>query len=216
MKTKVLACETLRDEIELAAVQTQSDLEIGWVEADLHNFPDKLRNHLQYRLDNIVDCDRVLMAFGACRNSVVGIRTREMELVFPKVDDCISMLIGSVNKRETLGENCTYFITSGWLRRKINIWEVQKYIVSQYGEKAGSVITNRMLDQYQYLGLLINDHDDAASSMPVFHRISSDLNLEERVFQTSIQYLCDLLTGPWERDRFHVFPSQSIITAFPV
>ena len=216
MRTKIIACETLRDELELAMQLTQSDYEIHWAASGLHNFTKKLRIHLQHCLDNITECDRVLMAFGACGNAAVGLRTRDKELIFPKVDDCISMLIGSTSKRTELGENCTYYVTPGLLRSQFNAWQAYQYIVKEYGEKTGAAVAKRMLSQYKYLGLLQDDSYDLESFLPIFHQVSVDLGLEERLLPASVQYLRDLLSGPWEEDRFHIFPPKSIITAFPL
>ena len=215
MKTKIIACETLRDELELALQLTQSDYEIYWVASGLHSFPKKLRVHLQHYIDSITECNRVLMAFGACGNAAVGLRTREKELIFPKVDDCASMLIGSIAKRTELAENCTYCITPGLLRGQFNVWQAYQYLVKEYGEKTGAAVTKRILSQYKYLGLLQDDSYDLESFLPTFHQVSAGLKLEERLLPASVQYLLDLLSGPWEEDRFHIFPPQSVITAFP-
>ena len=216
MRTTILACETLRDEIELAVKLTGSAYEITWLKSGLHDFPEKLREGLQESLDNLVDCDRVLMVFGSCGNAAIGISTGEKELVFPMVDDCISLLIGSVQKRLALAENCTYFITPGWLRGERNIWEEYKYTIGKYGAETGGMIMEMMLEHYKYIGLLDDGSYSVDDIMPVVHQVSAGLKLEERILPASVQYICDLLTGHWDPQRFHIFPPHTVISDFQV
>ena len=216
MNTKVLACETLRDELEMAIEKTESTFEVHWVISGLHSFPDRLRATLQHQLDNMEDCGRVLMAFGGCNNSTVGVNTGNKELIFPKVDDCISMLIGSAKERIKLGGESTHFVTPGWLRGEFNAREIYTYVTEKYGEKTGNLMAKRMLHQYKHIGLLDDGSYHLESFLPTFHKLSSDLKLEEQICPASIQYLCNLLTGPWAPDRFNVFPPRFTIQNFPV
>ncbi|MBP1628958.1 MAG: hypothetical protein H6Q00_3433 [Holophagaceae bacterium] len=56
---------------------------------------DRLKVQLQDTFDALNDVDRVLLAFGSCGNALLGPQTRGFQLVFPKVDDCISLLSGA-------------------------------------------------------------------------------------------------------------------------
>ena len=142
MASVVLACETLKDEVNRAIEETGTKDTLRWVESGLHNYPDKLRARLQEELDSFDGVyDRVLMAFGFCGNSVHGLRTHNFEMILPKVDDCISLLIGSDKKRAEIGKNNgTYFFTNGWLRGERNIWTEHEYTVNKYGRDVAKMV----------------------------------------------------------------------------
>ena len=220
MNTVVLACETIRDELEFAVKLTGSDYEIIWVESGLHNNPDKLRTYIQSRLDSISDRSRVLMAFGSCGNSVVGLKTGNFELIIPRVDDCISLLIGSVKTRMDIGnKGGTYFLTPGWLRGERNLWAEYCYAVEKYGERKADRIMKSMLEHYSYLGLLDTKCYNIAEIMPEIEKIAEKLKLTQVIIPASVDYLCDLLTacrplGSWDEERFLVIPPNSTINDF--
>jgi hypothetical protein len=193
------------------------DCEVRWVESGLHNFPDKLRTRLQEDLDALADCGRVLMAFGCCGNAVVGLKTGGYELIIPRVDDCLSLLIGSTEKRVELSENgSTYFLTPGWLRGGQATSVEYQYTVKKYGEKFGQSIMRQMFAHYRYLGLLDTGIYNTADALPEVVRMADQLGLAHRVLPASVEYLCDLLRGPWEEDRFVILPPHSILEDFPL
>lgn len=64
-----------------------------------HDVPNRLREAIQRELDGIQDADRVLMAFGTCGGAMVGLRTGNFQLILPRVDDCLSLLMGSMEQR---------------------------------------------------------------------------------------------------------------------
>ena len=110
LKIAILACKTLRHEIEKACEKHNIDYPIHWIESGLHNYPEKLHKYIQDELDNMQDYDRVILTFGLCGNSLVGVESKNLELIMPKVDDCISLLLGSVDERRKYGgKNGMYF-----------------------------------------------------------------------------------------------------------
>ena len=81
MKTAILACKTLRYEVEKACKDNDIDYPIYWIESGLHNYPEKLHNNLQEELDKLQGFDRVIMTFGLCGNALLGIKSNNLELI---------------------------------------------------------------------------------------------------------------------------------------
>lgn len=215
LSTIILACETIRDEIDKARALTHVDHPIIWVESGLHNHPEKLRAVLQDHLDEGNGYKRVLMAFGSCGNSVIGLKTGNYELIIPRVDDCISMMIGSVEKRMDIGKaGGTYFLTPGWLRGERNIWAEYEYSCDKYGKETARSIMEMMLEHYVYLGLVDTQSFDASQVYPEIERIAKELNLEPKIIPASVDYLCRLFVGPWDNEQFVVVPANSVIEEF--
>ena len=83
MNTVIIACQTLKNELEAAMAASGRSFEIRWIESGLHNVPKKLHATLQEHLDQCGGFDTVLLVMGYCGNSVAGIETRDFQLVMP-------------------------------------------------------------------------------------------------------------------------------------
>lgn len=215
----VLACETLRDELECAIRLLDNKYDVFWVESGLHNTPEKLRLRLQECLDGLEGYDTVLMAFGTCGNAVVGLATGAHTLVLPCVDDCISLLVGSAHLKASYSEDGgTYFVTPGWLRGERTLSVEHQHMMKKYGEEMAEKIMRTMLAHYRYLGLLESEAYDAKAVLPEVIRIAERLKLQERLIPASVSYLCDLLAGVWQDDqtRFTVYPPHTVIAKAPI
>ena len=145
MNTVIIACQTLQNELEAAMAACNFSCEIRWIESGLHNVPKKLHATLQEHLDQCDGFDTVLLVMGYCGNSVADIETHDFQLVIPRVDDCISLLLGSVtSRRRQSAGGCTYFMTEGWLQGERNIWKEYEYAINKYGPELGQEIFDTM------------------------------------------------------------------------
>lgn len=211
-KTVILACNTIRGELEKAARDVGCGHEFIWVESGLHLRPDALRKRLQEELDLIRDADRVLLGFGFCGHAVTGLETRDFDLVIPKVDDCITLLLGSQENRD----RCTkdggvYFLTEGWLEGEVNIWNEYQGVLDRFGPEKTERIYRIMLAHYRYLGIIDTGAYDVDALLPRVKEISSVLDLESRVFPGSDRYLKAFFTGPYDSEAFIIVPPHTRI-----
>ena len=71
MKTAVIACKTIEDELNFAMQQTGCTFPVVWLEPGLHNVPEKLHAAVQTAIDDLADDCRVLLAMGFCGNRFV-------------------------------------------------------------------------------------------------------------------------------------------------
>ena len=198
----VIACSTLKGELGLAFARLGREWPVRWVPSGYHDFPKKLHALLQEELDN-VQADRVLMAFGLCGNAVSGLQSRDFELILPRTDDCISMLIGSVQARADYGrEHAAYYLTQGWLSGERNIWTEYQYTRQKYGDEQADAILKMMFGHYRTLGLL----DTGAYPMEDLYRQSAPIaeafGFAQETVPAGIGWLENLLTGPWPEARF--------------
>ena len=134
MKTVVFACETIAAEVMKAAGETKTNFPIIWVESGLHNTPEKLKNQLQSDLDRIDNVDYIMLLLGYCGNAILNLVSRKSKLVIPKVDDCISLLLGGNMKRNALNKQAmAYYLTRGWLQHDNNLWAEYQHCFDKYG-----------------------------------------------------------------------------------
>ncbi len=219
VKTVILACNTIRDEFAKAALETGCNHPFRWVESGPHLRPESLRLRLQEELDRISEADRVLLGFGYCGNAVTGLISRNYELVIPRVDDCISLLLGSKENRALCSKSGgIYFLTKGWLEGEFNIWKEYQAVLARFGPKRTERVFRRMLAHYQFLGLIDTGAYNLDALIPLVREIASTLKLQTRVLPGSDQYLKKLLSGPWNEDEFIILGrnTRSELGAYPL
>jgi hypothetical protein len=210
MKQCVVACETLRNELQYAMETTGKDYPIFWVESGLHNTPSKLKARLQDVLEGLAGIDRVLLCFGTCGNSFLGIKLGAYEAILPRVDDCITLLIGSLQTKNNYNrKNAAYYLTEGWLRGERSIWDEYQYCINKYGEETAKDISADLYGHYRSLGLLNTGINDIAKLTLDTKEIADTFHLNQIVIPASTEYIEELLIGPWSHKRFIVKPPFS-------
>ena len=219
MKTVIIACRTLEDEIELAKKNTGCNYPVRYIESGLHERPKKLAEAL-VEVFSKIDADqkakatkrrktaktaplRVLMALGQCGNSMTGLAAGSFELIMPKVDDCLSLLIGSNKEKASLNlRDKAFFLTMGWLRGESTIMSQYKRSVEEYGEDTALSIMEMMYEHYETLGLIDTGAAPIDRLQEETKEIAELLGLKRKVYPGTVKYIEELLTGPWPKDRF--------------
>ena len=215
MKTAVIACKIMQDELGYALEKTGCDYPVVWLEQELHNVPTQLHTAVQQALDGLVgEADRVLLAMGFCSNAIQGLHVPVAELICPRVDDCISILLGSVSRRmEIAREYAAMYFTEGWLRGERNIWVEHLHMLEEYGEELTAELEKDMFGHYRTLALLDSGVYPVEPLVEKTRERAEGLHLEQRVIPASVGYLEQLLTGPWPSERFLTLRRGSTITA---
>lgn len=204
MDTIVIACKTLEKELALAMHRTQTAYPVEWIESGLHERPKKLAETVQERLDGLC-AGRVLLCLGQCGNSMVGIRAGEYELVMPKVDDCLSLILGSCAVKSRLGANDkAFFLTEGWLSGESTITSQYARSVEKYGAETALSILKMLYGHYETLGLVDTGVCAPETLVAQTDAVAELLGLRRRLYPGTTAYIEALLTGPWPVERFLV------------
>jgi hypothetical protein len=118
----LLACDVFRPELEMLAREGASLPEIRYLEARLHDIPDKLRKMVQDVVDAFEDEhpdeeNTILMGYGLCGRGLCGVTARRATLVYPRVHDCISVIFGKAHSKDhsVTREGPIYWATPGML-----------------------------------------------------------------------------------------------------
>jgi hypothetical protein len=92
-----LTCSALARTIYAAAAVSPATVSVRLYDQGLHNRPKSLRATLQAEIDAIQPgtCDAILLAYGICGTSTVGLSARHTPLVMPRAHDCITLYLGS-------------------------------------------------------------------------------------------------------------------------
>lgn len=211
MKTAVIACKTVEEELRAAMGRTGTDYPITFLEQGLHNTPKKLTARLNETLAGI-EADRVLLAMGFCGNAMAGVCAERSELVLPRADDCITLLLGSAARRtEVSSALAAYFLTEGWMRGERNLWAEYLHTVERYGEETARQIARMLYGHYRTLALLDCGTGSVEALTAQTKEAAETLHLRQQILPGTLRYLEALLTGPWDKARFLVKPAGSAI-----
>ena len=108
-------------------------------------------------------------------------------------------------------DECTYFMTEGWLKGERNIWKEYQYTIEKYGEDTGKEIFNMIIGNYKSLALLDTGCYDIVRIEEEVKNIAEVLKLRYKVLPGTIHYINKLLKGPWSDKEFLIIPPHSEI-----
>lgn len=217
MKSLIISCNTIRTEVDLMIEKTGCDYPVIYLESGLHNYPEKLSAVLQENLNRISNVDQVLLVMGYCGNAVVGLKPEGFKLVIPRADDCITMLLGSQNKRkEVQEEKYTYFLSKGW----IDMFEdIEKTMVDErermkkrYGKEKGEKIWKMAFKHYERLGVIDIGEFNLEEMMENAKEKAELMDLECEVIPGTTKLLEKILIGPWDENEFIIIKSGETVS----
>ena len=211
----MIACNTLRTEIEHVMEAQGVQRRVVWLESQLHNVPTNLKEGLQQALDEVEGADTVLLGYGNCGNVVQGLVAGDFELIIPRLDDCISLVMGSQRRRESYSnEYHAMYLTDGWMDVGHNIVDDYARLCEQYGEEEAEDVFGMMYAHYETLAYLDTGLYDVGELMERTRSISEITEMEQRVEPTALTYVERLVCGPWDDDLFvHVAPHETVPAA---
>jgi len=92
-----LTCEALARSIYQLSAATNHTVSVRLFGQGLHNRPKGLRQILQEEIDNVPEdeFDAILLVYGMCGTSTVGLTARGTQLVMTRAHDCITLYLGS-------------------------------------------------------------------------------------------------------------------------
>lgn len=201
MGTIIVACQTIRDEVNLAIAETRVPYPVLWIESGLHNFPDRLGQKIQQEINKIENVETILLAFGYCGNSLLGITSSRAQLIIPRVDDCISLLLGSYERRQSMDKEIgTYFLTKGWLENEQNLVSEYERCVVRYGKEKALRVMKMMLNNYHRLMVINTQAYQSEGVLTKTKWFAGVLGLSHEEIEGSSRLLKKLLLGPWDAE----------------
>lgn len=218
MKTIIISCNTLRAELDQTIEKLRVEHPVLYLESGLHLDPELLRQELQKILDRLSNVDQVLLAMGFCGNAAVGLTAGDYRLIVPKADDCLTLLLGSMDKRKSVQrEKSTYFLSKGWLDmfdevEKTMLDEYQR-MEKKYGKERADKIFRLSYRHYQRLGVIDTGTFQIENMMEEAKPIAELMDLKEvETIEGTMNFMESLLTGPWEEDeRFIIIKPHSTL-----
>ncbi|HAM14476.1 MAG TPA: hypothetical protein DCP91_01145 [Eggerthellaceae bacterium] len=204
----MIACTTLKSEIEHVMQTKGVQRRVVWLEHQLHNVPTQLTAALQEALDEVRDADRVLLGYGNCGNAIQGLVAGDYELIVPRIDDCISIMLGSQHYRERYGrENRAFYLTDGWVGEGHTITSEYEDAIRDYGEEEADDVMQMMYAHYETMTYLDTGLYDIKALMADTRKLCEVIEVRQVVEPALFGYVEALVCGPWPDNLFvHVSP----------
>lgn len=224
MNMLLIACEVLRPELEMLKAGMQDPPPITFMEQKLHDYPDVLRGKFQEIVDTFEKESEgpltVLCGYGLCGRALCGVRASRATLVFPRLHDCIPLLLGLEQKQANASsrEGATYWISPGWLQSFLIPFHLESHKrFAMYEKKFGAAKAARFIQAEN--GLLANYTqachirwpEMGEDYVPDAKRVADCIPLPYSEVPGSSGYLADLLRGGKDLKKFlHLMPGQTI------
>lgn len=210
--TKIIACEMLRPEVEFLQKELSMENEVIWIEPSLHVTPKKLKAKLQGVFDEMKDCQQILMPFGDCGGAISGLETGDFSLVIPLVDDCLTLMLGSLKRRMELSrEMPTFYLTLGWITQEKNIIADYHAMVENYGQETADMLKETMFGAYKRVALIdtgVGNYDKLLSYQKPLEDI---FGFQGFPVKGTMDYMRQLFVGPWDGEHFRIVPPHSVV-----
>ena len=209
--TAVIACETIKDEIMYVARKVECPYPFSWTASSLHKFPERLQRQLQGEIDKCEDAENILLMYGYCGNAVLGLSSRRARLIVPKMDDCISLLLGGNERRKKLNqEGRSYYFTKGWMDSDSGITTEYNRCVMKYGYDKSNMVFKLMLKGYKSFDVIDTGVDQLPDLIEAAQEFAGILDLEHKVVEGTLDVLYKALCGQWDEDFVIVEPGEKV------
>jgi hypothetical protein len=198
-KTLVVACNMIHDEVVCAMTESGSDHVIEWIEEGLHSSIRKLHDAVQQALDaaETAGYERVLLAFGTCGNMTEDLKTHNFELIMPKTDDCVSLMLYPHRPAKQTG---VYYLTRGWIKSGKNAWNDREQFVQRFGEKKADRLMAVLLGSYHSMSVIDTGAYPVDEIWAESLELADKLKLTHGAEQGSVDWIRQLITGPWDEN----------------
>lgn len=208
--THLIACEMLRDEVELAMARTGIEYPTIWLDKGLHDTPEKLRASLQDKIGQLDKYDTILLAMALCGGALDGISCGHARLAVPKFDDCIRLILSLEPGMHNAADARSLYYTRQWLDSAGHLTRQQEQYLEKYGEKKTKKIMRLMLANYKSCRMVDTGAYDMAQWEDRARADAAALNLEYGTQQGSVRVLEKLLRQEFDEEFLVVEPGETL------
>jgi hypothetical protein len=159
----------------------------------------------------VAPVEEIIMALGFCGNALNGLSSSCLRLVFPRVDDCISLLLNRGCIREEVPRNPRhYYLTRGWFSHESSLKEAFGEWDKLYGPERAAKLRDTMWAGYEQVDLIDTKAYDVEKCVDESRGIAEQLRLEHGVVAGSVQLLERLFRGETDSEIVVVPPGEAI------
>ena len=163
----IIACKVIQSALE-ERLPERLRRQASFMDYGLHRVPAQMTRTLQDAIDQIESPSLVVLGYGLCGHGLNRIKAGRHQLLIPKVDDCIALLLGSrrAYMREFNAVPGTYYLSKGWLESGSHpLKEYQEY-VTKYGDEEAAWIMDQQYRNYERLAFIAHHRSDLDKYRP--------------------------------------------------
>lgn len=210
MKTYLIACEMLWDEVHLAMARTGIEYPTIWLDKGLHDTPEKLRSSLTDKLSQLEGYDTVLLAMALCGGALDGVSCSHARLAVPRFDDCIRMILSLEPGMHNAADARSLYYTRQWLDSAGHITREMEQYVQRYGEKKAKKLMHMMLAHYKHYRMVDTGAYDLAEWETQAKADAALLDLEYGTQSGTVRVLEKLLRQEFDEEFLVVEPGEKL------
>jgi Protein of unknown function (DUF1638) len=205
----IIACATVVEELKRMGVGKG---EIKELDFGLHVYPDSLRQTLQKEIDAAPSGIDIILGYGLCSNAVIGLNSSRNRLIVPRVDDCISLFLGSKEEylRRLAEEPGTYFLTKGWIEAADHPYKEFQRMSERYGAEKAMRVVKAMLANYKRMVLINTGNYHLDECREAARDMAALLELRYEEIEGSNRMLRMMLDGEWGAEFIIAKPGEKI------
>ena len=155
--------------------------------------------------------EEVLLALGFCGNALQGLAARHLRLVFPRVDDCVSLLLNRGCRREEIPRDPRhYYLTRGWFNHESTLKEAFEDWEARFGPERAAKLRKTMFAGYERVSLIDTQAYEVADCLEQSRDLAGELELGHGIVEGSVQLLERLFRGEEDSEIVVVPPGEAI------
>lgn len=211
MSIKLIGCQSTMNEVQAQGLNQGMDCE--FLDYSYHARPDKLHDKIQEIINESQDYDLIILTYGRCSNSMLGLLSPRVPLLFPATHDCIGLMLGSSTRHmELFKDNAlTYYFSQGWLDYgRTPLAEYYEY-EARYGEKKARKLIETLYGRYQKAIFIITPGiKDLERYRPKVQEIADFFGWEVGEIEGDISLLNSIVKGIKAPESIYVEAGQVI------
>lgn len=211
MDTKIIACQTIEDEIKKALEVAGRDYPAVFLGPKLDNEPQKLREAIEAEMNQLAAPSLVLLGYGFSNGTLVDFPAGRHTLVAPQAEDVLCLILGSQRRRDQIIEAMpSYMITKGWLRGD-NIFKAFQKSVEKFGPEKAARLHKSMLSHYKRFLLVDTGVYDLNEYRGRLEELGQALGLAVEEEKGDLSWLVRLVSGPpWDQSFVKAEPGRML------
>ena len=234
MRLALIGCQVMVRELSAVIASHGNECVPYWLPQGLHDVPEKLLKQLNEKILEVErvweekppyrQLDYIVLGYALCGKGVSGIRAGKVPLVIPRVDDCISLFLGSRQRylkyfRRYKG---TYWFTPGWVEsaglspsKELYEYKYNDY-VERFGEENAEYLMeqeNSWLQEYKNGIYITSQVCRNESYIKRARGMAESHGWDFRLFTGDMRYFNEMLDGNWYEERFLICPPGKTIIA---
>ncbi len=210
-KLLVLACSVMEKEIR----QFQNgQMELKTFDYGLHRTPENMAEALQGEIDQISgeDYDQIVLGYGLCSNGIVGVHSKKHTLVIPRVHDCITLFLGSIEsyRNQSAEHPGTYYLTPGWIERGETPLSKYGSYAKSYGDETARWVLHEEMKNYTRVAFINTGVYEIDFYRKIAQQNAEFLNLSFQELEGCPTLFRELVCGPWEKSFLVIEKGNSV------